>query len=67
MGYKGKKISINKYLLFYFFAIVVLSFTVIPKIWYCIKYKRTTGTIQYFEPVSVFTIFGQQIEQRPRG
>lgn len=66
MGGKGKKISINKYLLFYFFAIVVLSFTVIPKIWYCIKYKGTIGTIQYFEPVSVPTFFGQEIQQRPR-
>ena len=66
MAGKGKKISFKKYLLFYLFAIVVISFTVIPKIWYCINYKRTTGTIQYFQPVSVFTIFGRQMQQRPR-
>ena len=66
MGDKRKKISFNKYLLFYLFAIVVVSCTVIPKIWHCITYKRTTGTIQYFEPVSVPTIFGRVIQQRPR-
>ena len=66
MGNKDKIISFNKYLLFYLFAIVVVSYTVIPKIFYCITYKRTTGTIQYFEPVSVPTIFGRQIQQRPR-
>lgn len=66
MALTGKKISFNKYWIFYVFAIVVLSFTVIPKIWYCISYKRTTGIIQYFEPVSVPTIFGEQVEQRPR-
>jgi hypothetical protein len=46
MALAGKKISFNKYWIFYVFAIVVLSFTVIPKIWYCITYKRTTGIIQ---------------------
>ncbi|MGN6196914.1 MAG: hypothetical protein ACTHOB_18380 [Ginsengibacter sp.] len=66
MNLNGKKISFNKYLLFYLIAIVVVSDTIIPKIWYCITYERTTGIIQYFEPVSVLTLFGVKIKERPR-
>ena len=66
MDDRDKKISFNKYLLFYLLAIAVLSFTVFPKIWDCIRYNRATGTVQYFEPVRAFTISGWETQQRPR-
>jgi hypothetical protein len=66
MDDREKKISFNKYLLFYLLAIVVLSFTVFPKIGCCIRYDRATGTVKYFEPVRVFTISGWETKQQPR-
>ncbi len=66
MDLSSKEISFSKYVIFYVLTIFVLSFSVIPKIWYSITYKRTIGIIQYFEPTTVFTIFGEEIKQHPR-
>lgn len=65
MGLKCKEISFSKFLIFYLVVIIVLVYTVIPKIWYSITYQKNRGEMQYFEPKPVITIIGEYIKMSP--
>ncbi|KAA9034439.1 hypothetical protein FW778_22425 [Ginsengibacter hankyongi] len=67
MGFNNqtKELTFNKYIIYWLLMALLLGYSVIPKLYHTIVYKKTTGIIKYFDQQKYYSQGRIKYDQLP--